>query len=89
MITLARDENEIKTNTVNLESEQLVSPIGAKNFLSRIEEDIGLQKSKFAIKPHFLKQNFLPSTLKKFRDNGGIPPRKQPEETISVYSYEC
>lgn len=76
MIQLARDEHEINSNTVALESQTLVSPIGAKHFLSRIEEDIGLKKSKFAIKPHFMKQNFRPETLKKYRDNGGVPPSK-------------
>lgn len=55
------------------ESDIINSASGTKRFLSKIEAEICLKKALYT-KPHFLKNNFKPETLRKYRQSGGIPP---------------
>ena len=72
MISLARDKAEIESDAIQLESSNINSASGTKRFLARIEEDIGIKKLK--LKPTFLKSQFKPDTMERYRGNGGVAP---------------
>lgn len=74
MIQLVKDQHDLDTDNLNLESSNINSAGGTKRFLQRIEEDIGLRKAKYVHKPSFMKNTFKPETLKRFRESGGKPP---------------
>jgi hypothetical protein len=47
LIQLARDQHDLQSGNFDLESENINSARGTKNFLKRVEEDIGLVKAKY------------------------------------------
>ncbi len=47
MLIMARDEQDMATDNLNLESQNIDSARGTKKFLDRIENDIGVQKIRF------------------------------------------
>eukprot|EP00347_Sterkiella_histriomuscorum_P000526 403375513 len=89
MIQLAQDQHELDTDNLNLESSNINSACGTKRFLQRIEEDIGIKKSKFMQKPSFMKSTFKPETLRRFRQNGGVAPtNSQAEQNNQLSDYD-
>lgn len=90
MIQLAKDDKDLQNNEFHLESQNINSARGTKNFLKRIEEDIGVQKSKYLSRPGFMKSTFKPDTLRKFRQNGGVAPTNRQADLLNqVFDYEC
>lgn len=80
MIKLVQTERDYTTGekeSSNLESSKMATNASCtKRFLAKIEEDIGVRKVGYG-KPHFLKAHFRAETIKKYRDNGGIPPSNE------------
>ncbi len=56
---------------------------GTKRFLQKVENDIGVQKLKHMQKVSFLKTSFKSDTLKKFRDNNGVPLSNRHAEIVN------